>query len=132
VSRRPSTWQDIYYRHIRRGDDPAYALYAADEWKKRQEKRKVSEKNIANPYQGQPQQVPSVGRVVHFVYGDKHVPAIITDPAFTVPEGVGEVTMQALTVFPVNEPPFTAVAWHDATEAPAGGTWHWPEFVPPR
>lgn len=122
MPRKPKTWEDIYYASKRRGDDPAYALFLADEWQKRQEKRKVSEHK----------QVPSVGRVVHFVYGDKHIPALITDPAFTVPEGAGEVTMQALTVFPVNEAPFTAVAWHDATDTPAGGTWHWPEFVPAR
>lgn len=78
------------------------------------------------------EQVPSVGRVVHFVNGGKHVPAIITDPAFVVPEGVGELTGQALTVFPVGEPPFTTVALHDATATPLGGTWHWPEFVPPK
>lgn len=30
------------------------------------------------------EQVPSVGRIVHFVYGDAHVPAIITDPNFAI------------------------------------------------
>lgn len=34
--RRAATFQDIYERHIRAGDDPAYALYAAEEWQKRQ------------------------------------------------------------------------------------------------
>jgi hypothetical protein len=29
------------------------------------------------------EQAPSVGRVVHFVYGNQHIPAIITDPGFT-------------------------------------------------
>lgn len=117
------TWQDVYYKHIRQGDDPAYAMFAADEWEKRQEKRKMSE---------QKQQQPSIGRMVHFVYGDKHVPAIITDPDFAVPEGAGELIAQALTVFPVGEPPFTTVATQDTTEAPIGGTWHWPEYVPAR
>ena len=73
------------------------------------------------------EQVPSVGRVVHFVFGDRHVPAIITDPAFDVE---GQPTGQALTVFPIGEPPFTTVAHQDASDAPEGGTWHWPEYVP--
>ena len=112
------TWESVYYQHIKAGDDPAYALYAADEWQLRQ--GKVMSEN---------HQVPSVGHIVHFVYGDKHVPAIITDSAFVVHDGASTVTTQALTVFPVNEPPFTTVALHDATEAPIGGTWHWPERV---
>ena len=70
--------------------------------------------------ENKPQQVPSVGRVVHFVYGDQHVPAIITDPA-------NGLTVH-LTVFPVGEPPFTDLAGHDESGAP--GTWHWPEYVP--
>lgn len=67
-----------------------------------------------------PQQVPSVGRVVHFVYGDQHVPAIITDPA-------NGLTVH-LTVFPVGELLFTDLAGYDESGAP--GTWHWPEYVP--
>ncbi len=72
------------------------------------------------------QQVPSVGRVVHFMYGDRHVPAIITDPAYDI--GDGHPTEQALTVFPVNEQPFTTVA-HQGSDG-ASATWHWPEYVP--
>lgn len=72
----------------------------------------------------QKQQVPSVGRVVHFVNGDQHVPAIITDP------GEHADSMQALTVFPPNEPPFTTVAPRSDDGTPA--TWHWPEFVAPK
>lgn len=78
-------------------------------------------------------QVPSVGRVVHYVYGDKHYPAIITDPDFAVdrnPTDPHTGSYQALTVFLPTEPPFTTVAHEDATAAP--GTWHWPEFVPPK
>lgn len=71
------------------------------------------------------EQQPSVGRIVHFVYGDNHVPAIITDPEHRVRRS--GVTMQALTVFPVNEAPFTTCATHDEGGAPA--TWHWPERV---
>lgn len=42
MPRKPKTWEDIYYASKRRGDDPAYALFLADEWQKRQEKRKMS------------------------------------------------------------------------------------------
>jgi len=69
---------------------------------------------------------PSVGRVVHFMYGDRHLPAIITDPAFIAPD---ESVLQALTVFLVGAPPFTTYATLDPSAAPA--TWHWPEHVPP-
>lgn len=68
-----------------------------------------------------PQQTPAIGRVVHFVYGDRHIPAIITDPA-------NGLTVH-LTVFPVGESPFTDLAGQDEA-AKAGGTWHWPEYVP--
>lgn len=74
------------------------------------------------------QQVPSVGRVVHFVYGDRHIPAIITDPAFQVQTDSYDTIEQALTVFPVGETPFTTCAKQDEGGAPA--TWHWPEYVP--
>lgn len=67
-------------------------------------------------------QVPSVGRVVHFVNGIQHVPAIITDPA-------NGLTVH-LTVFPVDEPPFTDLVGYDESGKPA--TWHWPEHVPAR
>lgn len=72
------------------------------------------------------EQVPSIGRVVHFVNGDKHVPAMITDPSFVAEEGQPGNT--ALVVFPPMESPFSTIAFHDEFGAPA--TWHWPEYVP--
>ena len=75
------------------------------------------------------QQTPSVGRMVHFVYGGAHVPAIITDPnALYLETGKPAATAQALTVFPIGSTPFTTVAIEDADGANA--TWHWPEYVP--
>lgn len=77
-------------------------------------------------------QVPSIGRMVHFVHGDQHVPAIITAVDFHVPDPVGGVDMvgEALTVFPPNEAPFAVVTSEDASAAPS--TWHWPEYVAPK
>lgn len=75
-------------------------------------------------------QVPSVGRIVHFVHGSAHYAAIITAPDYTYPDPVGGVDIQgdALTVFPPNEAPFTVVTNND--ESGTSGTWHWPEYVP--
>ena len=77
-----------------------------------------------------PEQTPSIGRIVHFVYGGRHIPAIISDPAYAPVEiAPGEIGAgQALTVFPVNQTPFTTVAVCDPGGADA--TWHWPEYVP--
>lgn len=73
------------------------------------------------------EQVPSEGRIVHFVYGDRHYAAIITDP-YHYPPGQYESDGQALTVFPPGDAPFSTIAVFDAAGAPA--TWHWPEYVP--
>lgn len=71
---------------------------------------------------------PSIGRIVHFVYGEHHFAAIITDPAFTVREPDRPTWEgQALTVFPPGAAPWTTVAHYDAAGTP--GSWHWPEFV---
>ena len=61
-----------------------------------------------------------VGSRVHFVNGDEHVPAVVTDPA-------NGLTVH-LTVFPVGDQPFTGLFGYDKDGAPA--TWHWPEWTP--
>ena len=71
------------------------------------------------------QQTPSIGRIVHYIYGSRHFAAIITDPKFNEHEP-GKWN-QALTVFPPNDPAFNAISTHD--DSWAGGTWHWPERV---
>ena len=84
--------------------------------------------------EAKPKQQPNIGRVVHFINGTQHVPALITDTAAHFhaprPDGPGIVAAvgQALAVFPPNAPMFTTVALEDANGAPA--TWHWPEYVP--
>ncbi len=76
------------------------------------------------------EQVPSVGRVVHFVYGGQHYAAIITAVSSRLFEEGGEPQYgQTLVVFPPMEPPFATVAEYDPAGADA--TWHWPEYVPP-
>lgn len=89
-----------------------------------------------------PQQVPSVGRTVHYVANDTpgsefpagvHRAAIITevkdtqlleDPSTTVIE-------VSLVVFNPTDQYFNRNVRFDPTgETP--GTWHWPEYVPPR
>lgn len=80
------------------------------------------------------EQVPSVGRIVHYMYGGDHVPAIITHPSFLVrEEGVPDWEGQCLTVFLPNAAPFTIVATHQEEVGPGtwiNATWHWPEYVP--
>lgn len=38
--RRPTTWSDIYYRYVRRGEDQLSAGYRADEWERRKQRKK--------------------------------------------------------------------------------------------
>lgn len=35
---KPRTWLDIFFASVRRGDDPCYAMWLADEWQKRKAK----------------------------------------------------------------------------------------------
>lgn len=76
------------------------------------------------------EQVPSIGRVVHFVNGDQHCAAMITDPAPVLPNGDELQGGQSLVVFPPNLESFTTIALFDDGGTPA--TWHWPEYVPAR
>jgi hypothetical protein len=69
------------------------------------------------------EQVASIGRVVHFVYGDTHYAALITGPNW---HDGGE---QSLIIFPPQSAPFWDVAPFSVECSP--GTWHWPEYVPP-
>lgn len=68
-----------------------------------------------------------IGDWVHFVNGDQHIPALVTQPALRVPDPIGGVDMEgeALTVFPVNDAPFSVITSQDETGTP--GTWHRPE-----
>ena len=82
----------------------------------------------------EPQQVPSIGRIVHFVVGFEHHAAIITDPAFEDygVDGNDDVRiMQSLTVFSPNEHPYFTAAIQDEDTKNAA-TWHFPEYVPAR
>jgi hypothetical protein len=79
-----------------------------------------------------PQQVPSVGRVVHYVYGGldgPHYAALITGVDVVArTEGSPDLSYDALTVFPPQESIFFTSAPYSADMQV--GTWHWPEFVP--
>ena len=75
--------------------------------------------------------IPSVGRVVHFCYGDRHVPALIIDPNPANPDGLpgtDVIEIQVFTGFEAGH--FPTLAPYDASGVPA--SWHWPEYVAPR
>lgn len=72
-----------------------------------------------------PEQVPSVGRVVHYVADSgKCRPAIIIDP--------GQDGIIALFAFLMPDEGHTiwAMACSHDGETKAHHTWHWPEYVP--
>jgi len=88
--------------------------------------------------QGATQQVPSVGRVVHWVaYGTPggeypegvHRAAIITEvegPGYVPGDGrVGLCVLNPAGIY------FNRFTPHDP-QGNQPGTWHWPEFVPPK
>ncbi len=65
--------------------------------------------------------LPTIGRIVHYVLGEKHLPAIV----------VGyEDTLVNMTVF-LDDP--TKLEWVSEVEhneeQKINGTWHWPERV---
>jgi hypothetical protein len=76
--------------------------------------------------QTKPAQAPAIGRIVHFVHGSRHVPAIIVDPE----QNDGERTTQCLFVMTLEHGAYTTFADFDPT-GKEHATWHWPEFVPP-
>lgn len=83
-----------------------------------------------------PQQVPSVGRVVHYVshgspdgtFKSAHRAAIITE-VYADAEGVVATGIAGLCVLNPNGLYFQTSAIYDPT-AQIPGTWHWPEYVP--
>lgn len=76
-----------------------------------------------------PEQVPSIGGVVHFVHGDQHYAAIITAVHSRLIENEGDPQHgQTLFVMPPMDAPFSTVAEYSADCVPA--SWHWPEHVP--
>lgn len=64
-------------------------------------------------------------RIVHFIYGDRHVPAIVG-----YPHAAGEVE-QLVTVFHPDLAPFSTLAREDPT-ATQTATWHIPEDEAPQ
>lgn len=84
------------------------------------------------------EQVPSIGRVVHYVLPDgPH--AGEHRPAFIVQVWTGDYLNLVVFVDGTNDGPQLAgcVLWatsvqQDQGDTPAPRTWHWPEFVPPK
>lgn len=76
---------------------------------------------IPNPAQ-LPPRTPALGDRVCFVYGDRHLPALISNPDHRTDSP--EPFQQEVTVFPEGEPYFSTVARYDPAGTPA--TWHWP------
>jgi hypothetical protein len=83
-------------------------------------------------------QVPSIGRVVHYVaYGTPggefpagaHRAAIITEVLDGGP-GIGIDSISLCVLNPTGMYFQRRVAFDSTGQTP--GTWHWPEYVPPR
>lgn len=51
MKRKPRTWQDIYDQHRKAGDDPMYAIFAADEWEERKRREAIKTGKSAGPWQ---------------------------------------------------------------------------------
>lgn len=85
------------------------------------------------------EQVPSIGRVVHFVLDigrskGEHRPAIIVRIWDVDPKPESLCQLQVFT--DDNNDGLPPVLWatsvHQDAETKAPRTWHWPEFVPPK
>ena len=83
------------------------------------------------------EQQPSIGRVVHYVLPDGRYPGEHR-PAFIVkiwgPTSVNLIVfVDGTNDYPAGgaSPRWATSVQLDASETPAPGTWHWPEYVPP-
>ena len=85
------------------------------------------------------EQVPSVGRIVHYVLPDgrskgEHRPAIIVRIWDEYPKPESMCQLQVFTDGNNDELPnvLWATSVHQDAETKAPRTWHWPEFVAPK
>lgn len=81
------------------------------------------------------EQVPSIGRVVHYVlpdgrYHGEHRPAFIVKMWSAT-----QVNLQVFVDGTNDYPDYSGSVWatsvpFDGSDTPANRTWHWPEYVP--
>ena len=82
-----------------------------------------------------PEQVPSIGRVVHYVLPDGRYPGEHR-PAFIVKVwGPTSVNLQVFVDGTNDYPDYNGSVWATSVPFDSSGeqprSWHWPEFVPP-
>lgn len=83
-----------------------------------------------------PEQVPSIGRVVHFVipegpHAGEHRPAIIVQ-IWTGSYVNLHVFFDGTNDGPIHGQPWQTSVQFDPSETPMVRTWHWPEHIPPK